>query len=377
MTDSIFAGLEPEPRQREWVRIAVIFAVLVILVLIPLLRWQQHEAHRPSLVEIRVVAATQSDPVFREGPRTVSSDERVTLAIALRLDYPNEGSRWLSPVDQLELDGAPIDHIVAESWPEPDRTARTFWFTLESPYLGGVVNEEDAADKMTPRPFLAPELGHSWLADGEPESHADDDINLGNSLVPVEAGTYRVYARVEVVVNEGSSRPLFAATSLGSADLQDPSLVRISRGLGTSFVGFDPAAGHLFRLPGFEAASGSNWNSNEACSDLIVASSMSFAAVALTGSCSGESLEFESLGQLLVTDMGVSSSLRWQDDVLPGDILKQGEHWMVIVSDNGNGILDGQDLVAQSWRRPPAVLPLASAVDEEPKGVKVLRATFR
>ncbi len=373
MTDPIIPGMEPDLPKKEWRLIAGIFGVLLVLIAIPLLRWRHYESQRPTLVEIRIVAATEQDPVFREGARTVDSEEPVSLAIALHLEYPGKGSRWLAPVDQLELGGTLVDHIQAESWPERDRTARTFWFTLEGAFLGGVINAEEAQEKLAARPFLAPELGQSFLAQGEPSFHAADGINLGDTLLLVRAGTYRVYARVEVVADDGSSRPLFAATSLGADHLNEPAMVRISRALEEKFTGIHPAAGHVFRLPGFEPASAKGWKAVDACNRLIATSSRTFAAMAATGQCSTDGLEFDPLGHLSVTDSNITSTLRWLTDVRPGDLLKQGDHWLVVVSDNGNGILDGPDMVAHSWRRPPSILPLSSALDKAPAEVVVFR----
>ena len=166
---------------------------------------------------------------------------------------------------------------------------------------------------------------------------------------------------------------MFAATSLGADHLNEPAMVRISRDLEPEFTGIHPAAGHVFRLPGFEPTSVAGWNLDEACSSLIATSSRTFAAMAVTGNCSTDDLKFDPLGHFSVTDSAVTSILRWQTDVLPGDLLKQGNHWLVVISDNGNGILDGPDLVAHSWRRPPAILPLASALDKTPADVEVFR----
>jgi len=375
MTDPIMPGLAPDPPRTEWNLLAIIFGILIVLIAIPLVQWRHYESQRPTLVEVRVVAATESDPVFREGARTVGPEEKVSLAVALRLEYPGNGSRWLAPVKQLELDGALVDHIEAESWPEDDRTARTFWFTLESPFLGGTLDAETAQSKLAVRPFLAPELGQAFLANGEPESHADDGINLGDSLVPVKAGTYRLYARVEVVANDGSSRPLFAATSVGIDRFDDPAMVRISRELAETFSPVDPATGHLFRLPGFEGSS--SWDPTEACRRLVTTSSETFALMAVTGQCDGDTPKLDSLGRLEVSDSGVTSTLRWQIDVYPGDIVRQGDHWLILISDDGDGSLNGPDLIVHSWHRPPALLPLADALKEAPVEALAFRVVGR
>jgi hypothetical protein len=375
MTTTPYPGFQPSHTRGEWRLIAIILGVLIVLILIPLLRWRNHETHRPSLSEIRVVAATTTDPVFREGPRNVGPDEEVSLAVALRLEYPGKGSQWLAPVDRLELDGVTIDHVKTDSWPEPDRTARTFWFTLESPFLGGFIEGNDPGKQLKLRPFLAPELGHGFLANGTPESHADDGINLGDTLIPTSAGTTRIYARVEVVADNGSSRPLFSASSLGPDNLGDPAMVRISRDLETSYPGIDPAAGRLFRLPGFEGSPDSDWDATDPCNRLIATSSRTFAAMAVTGSCGGGFPDLQQTGQLTVADSALKPALQWKRDIQQGDVLKQGNHWLILISDDVNGVLDGPDLVAHSRHRPPAILPLDAALQNTPARVDVFRVT--
>ncbi len=373
MTTTPYPGFQPSRTRGEWRLIAIIFGLLIILILIPLFMWRNHETHRPSLSEIRVVAATTTDPVFREGPRNVGPEEEVSLAVALRLEYPGKGSQWLAPVDQLELDGIAIDHVKTDSWPETDRSARTFWFTLESPYLGGIIDGDSG--KLNVRPFLAPELGQGFMAQGEPESHADDGINLGDTLISTSAGTTRIYARVEVVADNGSSRPLFSGSSLGPDNLGDPAMVRISRDLENTYPGIDPAAGRLFRLPGFERSPDSSWDATDPCNRLIATSSRTFAAMAVTGHCDGGFPDLQQTGQLTVTDSALQPGRQWQRDIQPGDVLKQGNHWLILISDDGNGILDGPDLVAHSWHRPPAILPLDAALEQTPARVDVFRVT--
>jgi len=364
MTTTPYPGFQPSHTRGEWRLIAIIFGLLIVLILIPLLRWRSHETHRPSLSEIRVVAATTTDPVFREGARDIGPEEEVSLAVALRLEYPGKGSQWLAPVERLELDGVTIDHVKTDSWPETDRSARTFWFTLESPYLGGIIDGD--SEKLNVRPFLAPELGHGFMAYGEPESHADDGINLGDTLIPTLAGTTRIYARVEVVTDNGSSRPLFSASSLGPDNIGDPSMVRISRDLENIYPGINSAAGRLFRLPGFEGNPNSGWDATDPCNRLIATSSHTFAAMAVTGHCDGGFPDLRQTGQLTVTDSALQPALQWQRDIQPGDVLKQGNHWLILISDDGNGILDGPDLVAHSWHRPGCLQGYREMTEQTP-----------
>jgi hypothetical protein len=367
-----------EPRRAEAVRLLVIFAVLAALIAVPWWLWQRHERRRPTLAEARVVSASSTDPVFREGTRTVAADEAVELAVALRLEYPEGSDLWLSPVDQLMLDGRRTDHRQSARWPEEDRRTRVFWFTLEAPVLGGSLSADTRAAKLTYRSFLAPELGHDLLAEGEPQSHADDGVNLGNALVPVDAGTYRVYARVEVVEANGGTHALQVATTLGADDLDSRRMVRISRQLRPD-LGLHPAAGELFRLPGFEP----DGDDEPVGVDLIslaarhlAVSSEIFAAMAVTGAARFEDGGLEPIARLVWTDDTFGSGsgpLRWGPDVRPRDLVVQGEHWMVLVGDDGDDLLGPRDTVAHCWRRPPALLPLGDALEDEPARARVMR----
>ena len=53
------------------------------------------------------------------------------------------------------------------------------------------------------------------------------------------------------------------------------------------------------------------------------------------------------------------------EDVLAGDCLVDGSQFTLLVADDGNGRLDGADVVAHCWRRPPAVSPLGSVYPDE------------
>ena len=48
---------------------------------------------------------------------------------------------------------------------------------------------------------------------------------------------------------------------------------------------------------------------------------------------------------------------------MPGDLLLDGEHWLVLVADNGDGVLDLTDTVLHSWQRPPVQTTLFAALD--------------
>jgi hypothetical protein len=367
---------EPEERSTgsEWARLLIIFFVLVALVAVPAWLWKRHEANRPALAEIRVVSATSNDPVFREGPRTVAADERVQLAVALRLTYRDGSSKWLAAVEELEIDGRTTEHVITTRWPEEDREARVFWFTLEAPVLGGRAGPDDISEKLAYRSFLAQELGNHWLVDGDPEHHADDLVNLGGGAVTVNAGTYRPYVRVEV---SGRSKDAErqAATSLGPEQVDNPRMVRISRQLPHE-IGLNPVAGELFRLPGLEPIEGFDEDLTELARQRLATSSWTFASYAVFGEETSSPSNLQRLwsGRWNGKRMAPGSNPpRWDGGVRTGDLLRQGERWLVLVSDDGNGTLSARDLVMYSWGRPPALMPLAAALTDRTEIVTVLR----
>lgn len=374
MDNTDFPLTDPPASGSEWVRIAIIFGVLVLLVLIPLLRWRHHETHRPTLIGARVVAATADDPVFRTEPRDVASAEGVRLAVALHIDTPGRGQWWLAPVEHLEIDGAEVEHTVADEWPESDRVLRVFWFSHECAVLGGSIDDATVSQRLDYRKFLAPELGQDLLATGEPAFHGTDTINLGDDIVPTTAGTYRLSVRVEVVADASSIRPLQSTASVDSPDPENAAVLRISRSLPESVLPH-PEAGRLFRLPGFQPVDGTTIDMVDLSRRRLATSSRVFASLAATGSETLDPTSLVPVGSIRLDQLDSGHTLRWGPDVTAGDVLRQGDRWLVLVSDDGNGVVDGPDLVAYCYRRPPAVRPLEFAVDDVPGPIEVSRPT--
>ncbi len=125
-----------------------IFSALVALIAIPFLVDYIREIRRPVLMEARVVTATASDPVFREGRRHVQAGEIVEAAVALRFGRRGKPGRWLAPVERLAIEENELDHEKTGAWPETGRAVRVFWFSVESTNLGGSLNAENAGDRL-------------------------------------------------------------------------------------------------------------------------------------------------------------------------------------------------------------------------------------
>jgi hypothetical protein len=364
----------------------VIFTVLVALIAIPFLVAHIREIRRPVLMEAKVVTATASDPVFRVGRRHVQAGETVEAAVALRLGRRRTAGRWLAPVERLAIEGNEMKHEETGNWPEKDRALRVFWFSVESTNLGGTLNAENAGDRLRYRTFLAPEMGRSLRAERLPETHNDDHIGRQSSTAPDSAGTVRLYARVEVVETDSDLRPLQAITTAGIEAVFDPEFPAVFRPADFGEA-IDSSAGELFGLPGFEPRPETGtWDEvtipafqmsfTDLVSERIVVSSRTLAAVAVSGRPDIDAEVLTALGTLSLTPENILRGgriLRWESDVRPGDLLVDGDHWWVLVGDEGNGELDPADTVLHCWGRPPVRTTLFASLEKEQATVEHLR----
>jgi len=364
-----------------WLPVAI-FAALVLLIATPFVIRYVRESRRPVLAEARIVTATGTDPVFREGPRHVGPDEQVSIAVALRLSYPGGRERWLAPAAELELEGAPVEHIESDSWPERDRRVRVFWFTVECSNVGGVITPDRAERLMRFRPFLAPELGNGLAAAGLPEVHNDDVLGPQPDRLPIEAGTLRFYARVEVFDPEREVRAVQSASTPDAGSILNPDYPAVHRSARLADT-IDPAVGELFNLSGWEVEGGDPAVLDQVgmaafglpFADLVerrlAVSSRTFAAIAV-----GDEAALAPAAEVAVADGTITSrgrALRWGADVKPGDFLLDGHHYTVLVSDDGDGALGAPDTVAHCWRRPPTLTTLGAVLPQAPAEIRLLR----
>ena len=373
----------------RWLPVGI-FAALVLLIAAPFAVRGVRNALRPELVEVRIVTATESDPVLREGARHLAPGERPTIAVALRLRDVWGRRRWLAPAERLELDGAPVDHEVGDGWPEKDRRARVFWFTVECSNVGGPVTPDRAARLLRYRTFLANEMGRGLVAATLPEPHNDDSLAAQPHVQPVDAGTLRLYAKVEVYDPTRDVRALQSAATAGVDSVLAPGFPAIHRAAALA-DGLPPELGELFNLSGWEAEPGDDATFDaiagaafglsfaEAVERRLAVSSRTFAAVAATGR---PTFPAGSPAVDLAVDLAggtVSSNrrpLKWGDDVRPGDVLIDGSHHTVLAADDGDGLLTAADVVVHCWRRPPAMTTLGKVFPASPATARLVRHGF-
>jgi hypothetical protein len=100
----------------------------------------------------------------------------------------------------------------------------------------------------------------------------------------------------------------------------------------------------------------------------LVVSSWTLAAVAVSGSASLDPASLTPLGKLSISIDSIRRNrrpLRWGRDVLAGDLLVDGDHWLILLRDQGDGLLDQADTVLHCWGRPPVITTLLTAMRED------------
>jgi hypothetical protein len=287
-------------------------------------------------------------------------------------------------VDELQIDGEDVDHLASAEWPDRKHELRVFWFTVESTNVGGVLSIDDAARRLQYRPFLATEMGRGLRAAALPEAHNDDHLGPQPELMPVDAGSLRLYARVEVFETERDLRPVQAASTAPVDRLLDTDFPSIHRSVRLG-EGIHSVVGELFLLPGFEAAAG-DWDQIgsralglpfvELVTRRLMVSSRSFAATAATGSATMSDDALETIGSFSLQEgrmRPLRQPLRWGTELRPGDLLLDDGHFSVLVGDDGNGRLDEADTVIHCWRRPPAMMTLGAVFADTTAELQVLR----
>jgi len=364
-----------------------IFALIVALIAVPLFLWRVKEARRPVLEEVRIVTATIQDPVFRSGSRSVAFDGGLEIAAAVRIRQADDSETWMAPVEQLEIDGAPVVHINEAFWPEDDRVLRVFWFTIESSYLGGDVTAETAEKLLGQRSYLAPEMGRGLRAKSIPEQHNDDQINLGDENSDHGGGTIRLYAKVEVAKKADALASEQSAASPGAGEAFDQGFTAI--GMAADFPEpISPILGELYRLPGFEPQpnDAGSWeditiaSKGASFSELVerrfVVSSWTFASVALTGGLGLTRDSLEAQGRVSFNGGAptlAGRAVRWGEEIAAGDLLEDRGQFIVLLSDDGDGVLGPTDQVAHCWRRPAVVTTLGQATLDDAVEAELLR----
>ncbi len=357
---------------RESLRPWLVAAAIVGIVGTLFLFHRAREALRPVLLEVRVVTATEADPVYRGGTRHLAPGEGYTAAVALRIRQPGSGTFWIAPVDRLALGDGDTPHRVLPAWPEKDRFARVLWMTLECTHLGGELTPGRESDLLEYRTFLAGEMGRDLIATTEPEPHNDDFLAPEDQPRAGGPGTLRLVARVEIVSDTSDLTPLQAVVSPGPGDPTGPLVATVMRAWDAS-PPLRPEAGELFNLPGFEPPPGDPEDGAARLATLagrrLAVSSAAFAGTALTGDPAADPGALPVAADLYLDGgrfLARGRPVKWGRDLAVGDLLEEQGHWLLLLADDGDGILDLDDEAAHAWGRPPARGALAGLLEPGP-----------
>jgi hypothetical protein len=197
----------------------------------------------------------------------------------------------------------------------------------------------------------------------------------------------RLYARAEIVERQKDIKPLSAATTRGVEHLLEPHFPTIFRTADLG-EGISETAGELFGLPGFEPQDDppGTWNEvtvaafgrrfTDLVSDRLAVSSWTLAAVAVTGEPELDPDILTPLGEVTEADdrlQRLGRALTWQSEVRRGDLMQSGNRWIVLLEDDGNGVLDLADTVLHCWGQPPKLTTLLTALDPEATTAQLYR----
>ena len=371
----------------DWKLPTTIFALLVALITLPLVIEHLREQRRPVITEARIVMATAGDPIFRTGARRVNDQEKVEVALALRLSRAGTEDQWLAPVAEMVIDDRRVRHIESAEWPDEGRLVRVFWFSVESTILGGRLTSDNAGERLRYRTYLAPEMGRGLRAISLPEAHNDDHIGERVDHVDERPGTVRLYARAEVVEKQKDIQTLSSATTLGVEHLLEPEYPAIFRTVDLG-EGISETIGELFGLPGFEPDDDppGSWNEitvnafgrrfTDLVSDRLAISAWTLAAVAVAGEPELDPDRLTALGEIAVSEdllQRRGQTLNWQSEVQRGDLMLSGDRWIVLLEDDGNRIFDVADSVLHCWGGPPKLTPLLTALDPDATTAQLFR----
>ena len=99
-------------------------------------------------------------------------------------------------------------------------------------------------------------------------------------------------------------------------------------------------------------------------------------SVALTGDLGLSRDALESLGRVSLAGGPPTRNgrpVRWGEDLVAGDLLEDRGQFIVMLADDGDGVLGPGDRVTQCWRRPAVVTSLGQAILDDAAGAELLR----
>jgi len=367
-------------------RIVGVLAAVVVLVAAVVLWWRAQQAGLPQLVEVRVAARAEGEDVASDRHRVFPPGSRVLVGAVVGYRRSDGTLHWVSPFPEVESRGERLPVHGLDRWPRAAGTLRANWYTVEPSLLGWIgVSAEDAHYRLEYEDFLDTEMGRDLMAEVRWHSNNAEFLSSPPAGHQVPGGTMRFRARVGTYKDP---RDLFARDSVispGAAEVWRGSVPAVTRDAELP-PGLHPATSSAFRLGCFSLApdiwpdGGPDWplplTPAEMAEHFLITTPRSLAALAGGGDPTADPWSAPEPVVLRGGGWfrpGAAQALRWGRDVAAGDTLHVGERYLVLVRDDGDGVVSLGDEVLFGWMEPPRFRALGLAMPADATSGHLLR----
>ncbi len=373
-------GVDTETR-----RTVVVFLALTALVAGVAAWWMARAARAPQLLSVRVVYAAGEGSEASGQPAPVPAGARVKAYALVAFRRGERGPvRHLCGHRRVLVDGALLDVEPLSAWPATGGVLRGLWMTVEPELPGWPEVSATDAHRLNYKEFLAPDLGRDLQVEVDWRAYSDAFLARPLPGVDLRAGPYRLKVRVAAYATEHDIMPVQWVSSPGAGDVFTGTLPAVTRDV--TLPGLDGRlAAPFFRLSCFTFApnvwpdGGQQWPLGLTPAELVarrlIVTPESFAA----GIASGTGVERPWQAPQRVVARGdrfvalTGEPLAWVREVRPGDALRRGSAYFVLLQDDGDGVLSLRDTVAFAWMQPAYMAPLGIALGSVATELELLR----
>ena len=355
-------------------RLVVVLVTVTAAVAGTFVWWRWREAGTPVIESVAVVFRAAGEAVASDRPRHLRPGATVEAAAVVGFTQRGGAVRYLCALSPVEIGGGRVAVEPFAAWPGGYGALRATWFTVEPAVFGWREVTAATAEKLRYADLLAPELGQGLLVRPTLEAHNDDFLSAPVAGNTVPGGPIRLKVRVGTFRSAGDLLPRQAVSSPGAAELLAGSVPAVVLDLPPA-AGVDPAVAEMLRLSCFTFAAGvwpnggPSWplplSPRELVRRRLIATPESVAAVAAAGDPEAAPWRGPvglALSGSELRDAAVARKVRWGSEVRPGDAVTAGEHWAVLVADDGNGVLSLGDRAMFAWLAPARFATLAEAL---------------
>lgn len=290
-----------------------------------------------------VAIGTGDDPVATSGPVEVAAGESFTLHAVLEAEDWRGETVYYTDAAALGLGDRRIPDELLRRWPAGDEYVRVLWFTVEGapPYLE-VATQADL-ERLQFREVFRADWPRAWSVPGSVElSRRRQEAREAQAAAAVaDFGTQRFHVRIEFFEPTNTVVPRLRIQSWGAAELR-----RESEHFPTvtaRLAGPLEAASAVFGLPQVELAESADAEVAAAVGELRRGGLIFGRVFLLRRLLERAGRAWEALGWRAVD---LRDGPEWgAGGVAPGDLLRVGERFVVLVADEGrDGTLDDADL---------------------------------